>query len=65
MSTGKWLTDISDSTWTTLTERYDEQQMLEVFALVGLYRFFASMLNSCRVPLDDWQTAHDLPPVQK
>jgi alkylhydroperoxidase family enzyme len=43
---------ISDATWATLASRWDEQQMIELPALVGQYRAVAGMQNSLRLPLN-------------
>jgi alkylhydroperoxidase family enzyme len=40
---------VGDETWTTLAERYDEQQLIEVVMLVGQYRLVAGALNSLGV----------------
>jgi alkylhydroperoxidase family enzyme len=44
---------ISDQTWTTLSERYDEQQMIEVPMLVGYYHLVSYTLNSLGVPIEE------------
>jgi alkylhydroperoxidase family enzyme len=43
---------ISDPTWATLAERYDEKQLIEVPMLVGHYHMVAFTLNSLGVPLE-------------
>ena len=43
---------ISAETWATLTERYDEKQLIEVPMLVGHYHMVAFTLNSLGVPLE-------------
>jgi 4-carboxymuconolactone decarboxylase len=40
---------ISDATWTTLAERYDEQQLVEVPFVVGQYFLVSFFLNSAGV----------------
>lgn len=42
---------ISDATWASLAQTYNEQQMIEVPALVGQYCAVAMIQNSLRVPL--------------
>ena len=37
---------LSDSTWSALSERYDDQQMIEVTMVVGQYHIAAFTLNS-------------------
>ena len=44
---------ISDETWATLAETYDEAQLIEVAMLAGHYQMLAGMLNSLGVELDD------------
>jgi alkylhydroperoxidase family enzyme len=49
---------ISDSTWTTLAERYDERLLIEVPMVVGHYHAMAFTLNSLGVELEaqyQWQ----------
>lgn len=43
---------ISDATWQTLAERYDERLLIEVAMVVGHYYTTGLMLNTLRVPLD-------------
>jgi 4-carboxymuconolactone decarboxylase len=43
---------ITDSTWSVLAGRYDDQQLLEVPLLVGQYHGVSYALNSWRTPLD-------------
>ena len=45
---------ISDPTWQVLSSRYDQNQLLELLALAGLYTTLAYILNSCRTPIDSW-----------
>ncbi|HEY1281089.1 MAG TPA: carboxymuconolactone decarboxylase family protein [Acidimicrobiales bacterium] len=40
---------LSDATWAALSERYDDQQMIELTLLVGNYVMVAGMLNSIGV----------------
>jgi alkylhydroperoxidase family enzyme len=44
---------ISDATWTTLAERYSNEQMLDVIFAVGNYHLVSFALNSCGVVLDE------------
>jgi alkylhydroperoxidase family enzyme len=44
---------LSDATWETLAETYDERQMIEATILVGHYHLVAFALNSFGVELDD------------
>jgi 4-carboxymuconolactone decarboxylase len=43
---------VSDETWATLAERYDEKQLVEVPMLVGHYHMVAFTLNTLGVPLE-------------
>jgi alkylhydroperoxidase family enzyme len=43
---------ISDDTWAALSERYDEQQLIEVPMVVGHYHMVAFTLNTLGVPLE-------------
>jgi alkylhydroperoxidase family enzyme len=43
---------ISDETWTTLAESWDEQQLMEFPVLVGVYAATAMQQNSLRVTTD-------------
>ena len=44
---------IEDFTWKTLTERYDEQQMLDLLFTVGQYRLLAMLLKSAGIQLEE------------
>jgi alkylhydroperoxidase family enzyme len=44
---------ISDATWRTLTEAYDEAQLIEATMVVGHYHMVAFALNSFGVELDE------------
>ena len=43
---------ISDETWATLAERYDERQLIEVCMVVGQYHLVAFTLNSLGVQVE-------------
>jgi hypothetical protein len=43
---------ISDSTWASLAQTYNEQQLLDLIFTVGQYHLVSMMLNSCQVELD-------------
>jgi 4-carboxymuconolactone decarboxylase len=51
---------IGDSTWARLTQRYDEEQLIELVALVGYYHQVAYLLNALRVEREEGVVA--LPP---
>jgi 4-carboxymuconolactone decarboxylase len=44
---------ISDATWQTLSEEYDQAQLIELTMLIGQYHMVAFALNSLGVQLDD------------
>lgn len=44
---------VSDATWTELSERYDQQQLMDVVFTVGQYNMVSMALNSFGVQLDD------------
>jgi alkylhydroperoxidase family enzyme len=44
---------ISDSTWETLSETYDDEQLMEATMVVGHYHMVAFALNSFGVELDE------------
>ena len=44
---------LSDATWATLSERYDERQLIEVPMVVGHYHMVAFSLNSLGVQVED------------
>ncbi|OIJ85092.1 hypothetical protein BIV25_44910 [Streptomyces sp. MUSC 14] len=45
---------VAEPTWQTLAAHYNRRQLLELLYLTGAFRLLATMLNSCRVPLDPW-----------
>jgi alkylhydroperoxidase family enzyme len=44
---------ISESTWSELSESYDERGLIELTMLVGHYHMVAFALNSLEVELDE------------
>lgn len=42
---------VSDATWSTLSETYNDKQLIEVLVLAGQYKTVAYMQNSLRLPL--------------
>ena len=44
---------ISDETWSRLSARYDEQQLIELCMLIGHYHMVAFALNSLRVQREE------------
>jgi alkylhydroperoxidase family enzyme len=44
---------ISDATWATLAESYDDEQMIEATLVIGHYHMLAFALNSFGVELDE------------
>jgi len=47
---------LSDATWQALSERYNEQQLLDTIFTVGQYHLVSMALNSCAVERDDGVT---------
>src|SRR3954452_615765 len=45
---------ITDAAWTTLTEHFDETQILEAIALVGYYHTISFLCRGLSVPLETW-----------
>jgi alkylhydroperoxidase family enzyme len=43
---------ISDATWQTLAEQYDERRLLEIVFTAGQYALICRVANSCGIPLD-------------
>ncbi|WP_040699216.1 carboxymuconolactone decarboxylase family protein [Nocardia vinacea] len=46
--------DISDVVWARLTERYDDDQILELIIIAGWYRMLSTVINSARIELEPW-----------
>lgn len=44
---------VSDETWATLAQAFDEGQMVELLVLAGYYRMISGFLNSAGVQLDE------------
>ncbi|MFN8020501.1 MAG: carboxymuconolactone decarboxylase family protein [Acidimicrobiales bacterium] len=44
---------ISDATWAVLSERYGDEQLLDVVFTVGQYHLVSMALNTCGVELDE------------
>ena len=44
---------ITDETWASLAERYDERQLIEVTMVVGHYILVSGTLNSLGVAIED------------
>jgi 4-carboxymuconolactone decarboxylase len=44
---------VSDATWATLAESFDEGQLVELLVLAGYYRMISGFLNSAGVQLDE------------
>jgi alkylhydroperoxidase family enzyme len=45
---------IADTTWTALTEHFDEAQILEAIALVGYYHTISFLCRGLKLPLEAW-----------
>jgi alkylhydroperoxidase family enzyme len=46
-------TVITEATWSSLAEQYDDKQLMDMIVTVGQYRMLAMLLNSLQVPLDE------------
>jgi alkylhydroperoxidase family enzyme len=44
--------DISDQTWSALSQGYSDQQLIELIVLFGTYQLIAGVLRSLRVPIE-------------
>ena len=44
---------VSDLTWASLAQRWEEQQLIELLVLAGFYRMVSGFLNSVRVRRED------------
>lgn len=45
---------LTEGTWNTLAERYDEAELIELVMLIGEYHKIAFFLNATGTPVDDW-----------
>jgi 4-carboxymuconolactone decarboxylase len=45
---------LSDELWETLTQRFDEPQILELIVTAGWYHLIGYVCNGARVELEDW-----------
>lgn len=45
---------VSDETWSTLSEKYNTQQVMDLVFTIGQYNLVSWALNSLGVPLDDY-----------
>ncbi|ELP70540.1 carboxymuconolactone decarboxylase family protein [Streptomyces turgidiscabies] len=52
---------IGPATWKELRRTYDEARILQLLALVGTYRFLATVLNTAGAALDEWRPERPLP----
>ena len=44
---------VTETTWRRLTERWSDNDLMELLVLTGYYRLVSGMLNSAGVPLED------------
>lgn len=54
---------VGAGSWRELRRTYDDAQVLELLALVGMYRLLATVLNTSGVALDRWRPERPLPAV--
>jgi 4-carboxymuconolactone decarboxylase len=52
---------LSEATWTALSDRYDEQQLIEIVMVVGHYHMVAMLLKSLQVERDPGIPGFDTP----
>ncbi len=45
---------VPDELWSSLTERWSAEQLLELLVLVGWYHVIAFVANGARVELEEW-----------
>jgi 4-carboxymuconolactone decarboxylase len=45
---------VSDGLWSELTQRYTDQQLLELIVTAGWYRTLAYVINGVRIPPEPW-----------
>ena len=45
---------VSDALWSTLSERYSDDQLLELVVTAGWYRLVSYVINGARVALEPW-----------
>ena len=45
---------VSDELWASLTERFDERQILELLVTAGWYHVIAYVCNGARVEREPW-----------
>jgi alkylhydroperoxidase family enzyme len=48
--------DVSDALWTSLAERFREDQLLELVIVAGWYRLLSYVINAARVQHEPWAT---------
>ncbi len=45
---------VNNDLWAQLTDRYSDQQLLELVVTAGWYRTLAGVINATRIPLEPW-----------
>jgi AhpD family alkylhydroperoxidase len=48
--------DLSDETWSRLSEHYDDRRLIELVMLVGHYEMLATTIHALRIPADRQRT---------
>jgi 4-carboxymuconolactone decarboxylase len=46
--------DVTDELWALLTERFADDQLLELIVTAGWYRLLSYVINAARIPLEPW-----------
>lgn len=54
---------VSDTTWDSLTNRWNDAEIIELIVTAGFYRLVSGLLNSTGVPLDDGVPGFPSPPA--
>lgn len=44
----------STATWSSVRERYDDAQVVELLLLAGWYRALSTVINALEIPLENW-----------
>ena len=52
---------VSDATWAALSERYTDDQLLELVITAGWYRLLSGVINATGVPREHWAERFPIP----
>jgi alkylhydroperoxidase family enzyme len=56
---------VSDDLWAELTERYSDQQLLELIVTAGWYRTLAYVINAARIRPEPWAARFPAPMIRR